>query len=376
MGKNARVDHSIIYADFNAGRTAQQLSAATGYTIPSIQRIIRQQRVKQTTDTVIPFPDETARKAIEILSAPTEAEDIEAVLEKHALEDIRLLDSHVKQLQAAGKAWHILVIADHHIPDHEERAFRLHVQIAAKLKPALIVHLGDAFGFDMLSRFPPHDRKGRGDVFQPVHQYWNPITRSLAIAAPQSMQMLMGGNHEAWFERFTDEHPEVGGSLELDYANLVRQNGRVKWLNRLQEYTLPNLILQHGTRTNVHAAKAALEDIGGYMTQGQGHVHRVTKWVKVARTNQHRRIVISVSVPCSCKIPPSYTSRHFKDTPNWVNGCAVFTIMPGGDEVFENEYIYHQRADGQLATVFGAEMLTSEPPDIRYDRSKLKTRAA
>ncbi len=54
----------------------------------------------------------------------------------------------------------------------------------------------------------------------------------------------------------------------------------------------------------------------------------------------------------------------------------MFTLTPDGDEVFENEYIYHQRADGQLATVFGAEMLTSDPPDIRYDKGRLKTRAA
>ncbi len=378
MSRIPRFEDKVLYADFLSGKSHQQISAERGYTVQSVRRKIRNAKYTThiQTSTVIPFPDETARKAIEILNAPTEAEDIEAVLEKHALEDMAAIEAHVRKLQAAGDYWKVLAIYDPHIPDHHEASFRLHVQIAARLQPAMIVWGGDVFDFEHLSKYPASNRSGKRDVLNPIRQHWPQMVKAFQTAAPNALQILMDGNHEKRLQLFNSEHIEIGDTVEQQYAHLIRQGGLIKWRNRKHEVKLPNLLLQHGKLTSEHAALNALKKIGMGLTYAQGHIHKFQKYVRVQRTDTGRRLVITVAAPCSCNIPASYERSNFEDTPDWVHGCISHLINPHDVDVHEAEYLYHPRKDGSLATVFGAEMLTSEPPDIRYDKGRFKQRAA
>lgn len=256
---------------------------------------------------------------------------------------------------------------DLHIPDTNWQVVEMGYQIAQDFQPDVHLFAGDEFDFDTLStHWGRAENRVRRDAFKEVRPGWNSIHDELDRLTPSAKRAMLGGNHtRGRVEAYVNEKaPEVADTLIEVFIDLVRSDNRVMWLGWQDDMWLSDLHIEHGTRTGEQSAKNALKDLGWASPRVGAHVHSPSWYVNYTYgKNQDlisasRQIVESMTLPCMCMIYPHYA--YDKKKSRWINGLGTAHANLLGNDIHLQKIICHQRADGSMAAVFGAQTYIQE----------------
>jgi hypothetical protein len=292
------------------------------------------------------------------------------------VDDSAAFDALVRLWRRTRGYIRMMQVADLHCDDHSVQAVLMHAEIARRYKPDLILYTGDTHDFSEISKFPQSWRSSaRRDLFKRYSDPWLWVVDVLHNAAPEAVQLAFNGNHNERLDTVLNEYWMFAETIIDQYAAMMRANGRVLWIDRLQELDIGPYYVQHGTRVGENAAKNALKDLGWSQSGAQGHTHQFSQYTHAVKVpgSTRRRIVQYTVAPCSCNIPPAY--QHTSKQSKWTNGVLLTTVNLRGDDIHEYPIIYHQDTRARMIAAYAGEVLTVAPPS-RYARERTKTRVS
>ena len=267
----------------------------------------------------------------------------------------------LKRLRALGRHIRVLILSDEHFDDQDDRAITMNIRIAAYSQPDLIIFNGDTFDFSGVGSYIQNRREKGGDVLSIIRKPYTAYVNALIAAVPNAVMVFLDGNHNERVENWTNANAvPFGDTIEQAYADLVRQGGRVMWLNGKQEIDIFGHHVMHGERASKNAASATLEnDFGGGQPLSGGHIHKIQKvYKRVKKQGEDRWIIMTACFAgFAGNNPPAYVKRK-RDQIHWIQACQLVTVNPHGDDVHINEIPFHEAADGGLIAVVGIEVLT------------------
>lgn len=265
------------------------------------------------------------------------------------VDDWELWSTHLERLRKKGFIW-VLRFSDEHLGDEDARALAMNVEIARITKPDIILHLGDTFEFEYLSQFPKA-RKGLSlDAIQSVKPRYHQYQSELHAASPNSIHALLSGNHNDRARQTANAQPATGDTLERAYADLVRDNGRVLWLNWKQDVQIGGLYSEHGIFAGKNAHERLLRDRVRHASSAeQGHTHGVglTAAVTYPPYLDHRVIVFGVMAGYGGNVPAQYQADK-TDRSQYIHSCVLWGINLNGYDSHPNIIVYHERSNGEL----------------------------
>lgn len=266
----------------------------------------------------------------------------------------------LKRLRALGRHIRVLILSDEHFDDHDERAVTMNIRIAAYSQPDLVILNGDTFDFSGISHYTQDRRAGKKDVLSVIRKPYSAYIQALVAAAPNAVFVFLDGNHNERMEIWGNENNwQFADTTEQAYADLVRQGGRVLWMNGKQEIDIFGHHVMHGERASKNAASATLDDFGGGQPVSAGHIHKIQKvYRRVKKQGENRWVIVtSCFAGFAGNNPPAYVKRK-RDQIHWIQACQLVHVNPHGDDVHINEIPFHESVDGGLIAVCGIEVLT------------------
>lgn len=231
------------------------------------------------------------------------------------------------------------------IPMHDRRAIDAVVQLIARVKPDLIVHLGDGPDFAEWSI-----KYSRGpdllETTQPAIEELHFDLRRMRNAAPKAKFIYLEGNHcfrirSALIERLPValSAKAVGDSREaLHLARLLGFDGLGieyvgpygspqddwYWEDRVRFVHDGGVRGKGGQTVTAHVAKSEVTTVFG-------HIHRVEMAARTVHRRGATRTIYAASAGCLCRIDgsvPGATAR-----PDWQQGCAVVYLTDRAESV-------------------------------------------
>lgn len=231
------------------------------------------------------------------------------------------------------------------IPMHDRRAIDAVVQLIARVKPDLIVHLGDGPDFAEWSI-----KYSRGpdllETTQPAIEELHFDLRRMRKAAPKARFIYLEGNHcyrirSALIERLPValSAKAVGDSREaLHLARLLGFDGLGieyvgpygsagddwYWEDRVRFVHDGGVRGKGGQTVAAHVAKSEVTTVFG-------HIHRVEMAARTVHRRGATRTIYAASAGCLCRIDgsvPGATAR-----PDWQQGCAVVYLTDRTESV-------------------------------------------
>jgi predicted phosphodiesterase len=260
----------------------------------------------------------------------------------------------------------VLLVADMHLPFHNPQALALAYRIAALAKPRFCHMNGDVFDFGPISRWPQSWRGGQRDVLGEVTRPYDDMVTSF-LDAHQMIMVEMEGNHDHRFDVALAAFPQLAETLMRDYAAICRSQGRVLWLDQIQEVNYAHLYVTHGEKTGENAAKNGLKSIGWSNSYVQSHTHQPSLYYlsqKLPGENR-RRLIQAATTPSLCMPAPEYMPQS--KMARFVNGVMIADVDFDSDTLNLQPVIFHPRADGSLWTVYGEHVLTEPAPKTYFD---------
>jgi len=244
-----------------------------------------------------------------------------------------------------------LFLYDTHIPDHDEQALRLVTKLIPVIKPDLIISGGDGLDFPSFSNFQSTERPRMVDAFQEIRPVWDELIDALTEAAPEAVIVAIAGNHEARLFKFMSENWQLYDTLQGVFAELMQSQGRVWWLGGAQQTSIGDLLIKHGRRYGINAARINLDKIGGGASVIQGHSHTPSLVVKkVLRADGTYQVLYSAVAPCLCNIPPWYDDSAGE---TWLQGVTVGHVNE--ENVTLQNVVYWPTRNGGLGCRYGGE---------------------
>jgi predicted phosphodiesterase len=116
----------------------------------------------------------------------------------------------------------VLILPDTHAPYHDERAWKLVMKVARRIKPDTIIHLGDLADFYKVSNHSkdPARTLSFKDELKGVHALRAELDRLGA-----KRKIFIEGNHEERFRRYlADKAPELFGIVTTDELLKLTEN--------------------------------------------------------------------------------------------------------------------------------------------------------
>ena len=231
------------------------------------------------------------------------------------------------------------------IPMHDRRAIDAVVQLIARVKPDLIVHLGDGPDFAEWST-----KYVRGpelvETTQPAIEELHFDLRRMRKAAPKARFIYLEGNHcfrirSALTERLPValSAKAVGDNREalhlarllgfdglgIEYAGPYGSQGDDwYWEDRVRFVHDGGVRGKGGQTVSSHVAKAEVTTLFG-------HIHRVELAARTIHRQGSQRVIVAASAGCLCRIDgavPGATAR-----PDWQQGCAVVYLTDRTESV-------------------------------------------
>lgn len=231
------------------------------------------------------------------------------------------------------------------IPMHDRRAIDAVVQLIARVKPDLIVHLGDGPDFAEWST-----KYVRGpelmETTQPAIEELHFDLRRMRKAAPKARFVYLEGNHcfrirSALTERLPValSTKAVGDSREalhlarllgfdglgIEYAGPYGSQGDDwYWEDRVRFVHDGGVRGKGGQTVSSHVAKAEVTTLFG-------HIHRFELAARTIHRQGSQRVIMAASAGCLCRIDgavPGATAR-----PDWQQGCAVVYLTDRAESI-------------------------------------------
>jgi predicted phosphodiesterase len=353
---------ATLYTQHKAGQTYTELAAAHGLKADSVRgRVSRERRrvlnLTASTPTISETPPAPPSAYFQYLLLRKAIKDAPVIVAEPApgpVDDSAHFDTLVGNLSKLSRAVRVLYASDHHIPDHDPQALRMVEEIALWFGPDLIVHGGDVFDMDAISRFQKDFRKGKPDAMRHARKPYTDHVQRLKTDNPNAAQLYLDGNHTApRMDAYLADNWEFQDAILDTYQALVRANGAVLYMGAVEEVEIGSLFMQHGRRVGKYAARNAQDDLGGSTPMVQGHAHSLQMDVRRVRRPGGRgyRVVQSIVNGCLCQIPASYTP-HTKQS-KWLQSITLAHVEMDGDLVNLQPVVFHQRTNGNLCAFIG-----------------------
>jgi len=269
---------------------------------------------------------------------------------EHDRDDWHTIERKLSGMKRLAK---VMLLGDIHFPDHDSTALKLAAEIALWLTPDVIVLNGDTFDFTELSSFAQHWKQSRQDAFQAIRKPYYEFIDLLRSYCPNAAILHLDGNHNSRLYRYLAEHSQFAETIAMDYRALVRHGG-VLYMGELQELDLGHMLIQHGRKVGLNAAKKAMEDLGMY-SQVQSHTHVPEIVYRRVKRKHGSAVVMSTVTPCLCKINPAYHAHETRQS-RWIQGVTVVHVdMQGNELVNAQNVIFHPRAGSRLTALCGKQ---------------------
>lgn len=246
---------------------------------------------------------------IEHIDPDTDQMEFLAWLGSHARQQDRLLVAHM---------------ADVHYPFQDKEAVALALKVYEETQPDVIVVGSDAMDFHLISHFGSDPDAGGAaeDILDQMESYWNPMVYDIKQAAPNARLIFIYGNHEFRLIRFLLENaPKLRRTVLRRFQEIVRAQGRVWWLGETDYVRIGPLVVMHGNRYGVNAAKNSLQDVAYQVSVMMGHGHDLNQYG--VRGEDYS--VTAVMSGCLCQLKPHYY-RAKRMRKKWRHGTALADI--------------------------------------------------
>lgn len=225
----------------------------------------------------------------------------------------------------------IVSAGDLHIPYHSPAALETFIRVVSRLKPDVVVLLGDMLDCYALSKHPP--------TFGAETSKLKEDFDTLAAAVKQigrytKKLVILEGNHENRIRRWAVSHASNMCTYELvdPQANLLSRVSGSKYVyvpyqagspdRRCPAYhVIPNsVVAMHGWAVGQNALTSAMNEWGG-VTVLAGHTHLMATHVRFNPVIEAP--IFGVSSGCLCRLTPWYGEGK---PVNWVNGYTVGVV--------------------------------------------------
>lgn len=219
----------------------------------------------------------------------------------------------------------VAVATDKHMPDMDMRAFELHVRIMEDVKPNIYTAGSDAHDFRNLSRFIGTVRDMDEDAWCGADKQFIDCHKAIDhVLAPNAYKPFTIGNHDIrWIIYLMQQSPKFKRLAAQDYVRVVRESGCL-WLGwDFDTIELETVIISHGERHGVNAARRAGDDISWVKDFIQGHVHYFSSASKTTKNGVRE----AHTTGCLCNNPPLYERMKGKSKQkNWQHGFHILTV--------------------------------------------------
>jgi|TARA_A100001037_G_scaffold38421_1_gene29579 DNA-binding Lrp family transcriptional regulator len=240
------------------------------------------------------------------------------------IKPVRVDMGSIPEPRPVGSDYSMLVWSDVHYPFQDDKAVSVLEQIAADLRPRVLMCLGDIFDFHELSshRAPRDDE----DVFMDSLEAGAKHLARMREASQADHAYFRAGNHEDRWDRIMEQarkdirfrqllrlpkvrraldFSEVVGFQELGYDYSPYMEGDILvWNDRL--------VFTHGDLTSKHTANAMIGKYGKSVMFG--HMHRIQNFTKRDLKGQESGWCIG----CLCDLDP-----HYNIFADWHQGFAI-----------------------------------------------------
>lgn len=215
-----------------------------------------------------------------------------------------------------------VAIPDCHIPDHDQKALSVALQIHKWYQPDETIILGDFLGCDSISHWNRKKIQTReGLRLAKEFKVGNDILDTLQEYSPKIT--YLEGNHEFWARDLIDEQPELEGLVDIAAGLKLDERG-IKYLPYNTCYKLGKLSFTHGLYTCQHHAKKHVESFGCSIVYG--HLHDVQMHIKVSPIDVDDKH-LGLSLGCLAKKNPLFMRNR---PSNWVHCVGIGTVRTDG----------------------------------------------
>ena len=217
-----------------------------------------------------------------------------------------------------------VVLADLHIPFHDEKALAVAHKVARAAKPDCIWWLGDVLDFAPISRFRDSARYSHTvqDELDEAVAYFQRTRRQF----PGVPFHYMLGNHEHRLKYYLwvqAAHLRDLRAATFEHQFMFDCNNNPINLDitfHKKKYLLARrFVLKHGSRANLYSVRWEYEDEG--RSGMSAHMHRSGSW---AWSRPGTGGDMWHGVGCLCDLDPKYKEDDGKPSP-WNHGMAVLT---------------------------------------------------
>lgn len=228
-----------------------------------------------------------------------------------------IVEKEMKKLKETRKKLGIkqaVYISDVHVPFEDKKANKALELFLKEQQPEYLIYGGDIVDFYSVSRFDK-DPERKFNLQDEITQGQLYLTRMNA-ASPDSKKYFLEGNHENRIVKYLTRNPELAGLNVLSLDSLLGLSRRgIDFVPYDKGLVLHNFLFKHGTRANLHSAKAELE-MENYSGMS-GHIHRVQRYSKTDRHGTHTWHTVG---HLSDITQIDYFNQH---VPNWQVGFGV-----------------------------------------------------
>ncbi len=164
----------------------------------------------------------------------------------------------------------VLVCPDTHVPYHDPIAWAVFIAAAKKLRPDVLVIIGDfADAYSISSHTKnPQRRQLLVDELDVVQEKLDELD---ALRIPRTI--WTEGNHENRLRRLVAEKvPELDGMVKTFEEYLRTSDRGIEWVPYRQSVSIGRMLFTHDVgRCGVYAARQSLLDVGGNVCFGHSH---------------------------------------------------------------------------------------------------------
>lgn len=217
---------------------------------------------------------------------------------------------------------------DTHVPNQDERAVEVALQITAWYKPHTIIILGDFVDNEPVAHWLQHKRMRKEGLrlakdYDAANKLLNRITKYC------KRLVYIAGNHERFLQDALELNPEFDGLINLDIG-LKFAERRQKGLELIYKenygecWNLGKLWFTHGTFVGGHHAQKHVDSFGRSIVYGHTHTYQShTRVSPIDVDDKH----IGISLGCLAAKNPKY----MENKPNaWVHCVGVGLSRPDG----------------------------------------------
>ncbi len=184
--------------------------------------------------------------------------------------DRAFIDRPKVQPDNSGREQTILVCPDTHVPYHDPAAWEVFLNVARKLRPDVLVMIGDfADCYAISSHLKSPTRRHR--FIEELDVVNEKLDELCALRVPR--MVWTAGNHEARSTKIVAERvPELDGLVRTlpEYLRVAERG--IEWVPYRQGINIGRMFFTHDVgRCGVYAARQSLIDVGGNVTFGHSH---------------------------------------------------------------------------------------------------------